>query len=173
MGVRRNKELMRTTKLERGLPELARRNAKHPMMWVSPVRFQKAKQEYLELEALSLWVWAIIDMEGRLPQSTLQAIRKRCPGFLEQGKPPQKAGCKESEPVSLRLLGWIHNHIFSDAKRGGWLDALLSYTVGSPRSQRTWAYWEHCQREWKKKRPRSYPSFEAWSRAAEKWKVPG
>jgi hypothetical protein len=44
--------------------------------------------------------------------------------------------------------------------------------VRDPRSQRTWAYWEQCEGEWKRKRPRTYPPFEEWSRAAEKWKSP-
>jgi hypothetical protein len=45
--------------------------------------------------------------------------------------------------------------------------------VRTPRSRRTWAYWEHCEREWKENQPRSYPSFAQWSHAAQKWKMPG
>jgi hypothetical protein len=160
------------TKLERRVQERARRRAKRQLLRVSPNRFKKALQEYLEWESFSLWVRAIVDVERILPAQILETLQKRCPGFLQSERQSQRARTRQANLLPLHLLEWIHNHIFSDAERDGWLDALVYYTVRDPRSQRTWAYWEQCEDEWMRKRPRAYPSFEEWCRAVEKWKNP-
>jgi hypothetical protein len=161
------------SKLERRVQDTARKRAERQLLRVSAKRFQKAQQDYLEWEAFSLWVRAIIEAQGHPPAWMLEILEKRCPGFLQPEEGHQKTRRRESGPLPLRLLEWIHNHIFSDAKREGWLDALIFHTVREPRSQRTWAYWHQCGSEWKRKRPRAYPSFEQWLRAAEKLRTPG
>jgi hypothetical protein len=168
----KNKE-WRPTKLERRVQDIARQRAARQLLRVSAKRFQKAQQEYLEWEAFSLWVRAIIEAEGRPPLWMLGILEKRCPGFLEPEEGHRKTRRRESGPLALRLLEWIHNRIFSHAKREGWLDALMFHTVREPRSRRTWAYWCRCESEWKRKRPRAYPSFEQWLSAAEKLRTPG
>jgi hypothetical protein len=170
VGQRLNKEAWKPTRLERWTQERARRRAKRQLLRISEDRFEKTLQEYLEWESFSLWVRAIFDAEGALPASLLQTVLERCPGFVPPEKPSQGARTKKLNLLPLQLLEWIHNHIFSDSKRQGWLDALMFYSVRDPRSRRTWAYWEHCEREWK--RPRSYPSFERWLHAAKKWRQP-
>ncbi len=163
------KRQWRPTKLERRVQDMARRRAACQLSRVSANRFRKAQREYLEWEAFSLWVRAIADVEGRTPAWMLEVLQKRCPRFLQGNRQPRNTHRRRTDFLPLHLLEWVHNHVFSDAKREGWLDALIFYTVRAPRSQRVWAYWEHCEREWKKKRPRSYPSFKEWSQAAEKW----
>lgn len=163
----------RTTQLERKVQDMARQRAARQLLRVGARRFRKAQQEYLEWEAFSLWVRAIIEAEGHPPAWMLEVLEKRCPGFLQSEKGDRKARPTGAGPLSLRLLEWIHNHIFSDAKREGWLDALIFHTVREPRSKRTWAYWQQCESEWKRKRPCAYPSFEQWLGAAEKLRTPG
>jgi hypothetical protein len=169
----RKKREWRPTKLERRVQDIACRRAARQLLRVSRKRFQKAQQEYLEWEAFSLWVRAIIDVEGRAPVWMLEVFQKHCPGFFQNEERYRKTHRQRPGALPLRLLEWIHNHVFSIAKREGWLDALIFYTVRNARSQRTWAYWEQCEGEWRRKRPRAYPSFEEWSRAVEKWKMPG
>ncbi len=172
MGQNLNKEAWKPTRLERQTQERARRRAKRQLLRVGSSRLRKALQEYIEWESFSLWVRAIFGVEGTLPARLLRTVQKRCPGFpLPEN---QSRGPRDKEPgfLPLHLLEWIHHHIFSDAKREGWLDALIFHAVRDARSQRTWAYWEHCEREWKKNRPRSYPSFEGWLHAAKKWRRP-
>lgn len=172
-NARHKKKEWRPTKLERRVQNLAHRRAARQLIRVTANRFQKAQQEYLKWEAFSLWVRTIVDVESRPPGWMLEVLQKWCPGFLQDQKRPRKTHRGQNSFIPLDLLVWIHNHIFRDAKREGWLDALVFCAVRTPRSRRTWAYWEHCEREWKKKRPRSYPSFKEWSLAAEKRKVPG
>lgn len=163
----------RPTKAERRGQQLVRRQARRQLLRVTARRFQKAQQKYLEWEAFSLWVRAIIEVEGHPPAWMLEILEKRCPGFLRPEEGHTRTRRRESSPLAYRLLEWIHNHMFSDAKREGWLDALMFHAVREPRSRRTWAYWQQCEGEWKRKRPRSYPSFEQWLCAAEKLRTGG
>lgn len=165
VAVHDNNEKWRRTALERHSQVSARLRAKRQLLRVSSARFEKARLEYLQWEAFSLWVRAIADAEKRLPTAVMKTVQQRCPGLLPQGRAPAKL-------LPLDILKWVHNHTFGVAKREGWLDALMFYSVRDPRSQRTWAYWEHCEREWKKQRPRSYPPFERWLHAAKKWRQP-
>lgn len=160
-----NPEEWQPTTLEQHAQVSARLRAKRQLLRVSPPRFEKARRAYIQWEAFSLWVRAIADVEKRLPAALVRTIQQRCPGLLPQGRVPARL-------LPLDVLKWVHNHAFGAAKREGWLDALMFYSVRDSRSQRTWAYWEHCEREWKKKRLRSYPSFERWLHAANKWRQP-
>jgi hypothetical protein len=169
---RHKKKEWRSTKLERRVQDMAHQRAARQLLRVSSNRFHEAQREYLKWEAFSLWVRTIVHVEGRPPAWMLEVLQKRCPGFLQGDRQPRNTHRRRTSFLPLHLLEWVHNHIFRDAKREGWLDALVFYTVRTPRSQQVWAYWEHCEREWKRKRPRSYPSFKKWSLAAEKRKVP-
>ncbi len=124
-------------------------------------RFQKAYEEYVRWEAFALWVRAIVEGEGCAPSWLAATLKKRCPGFIEN-----EALLNEPRLLGFRFHAWIHNQIFGLAKQEGWLDALLFYGVRDLRSQSTWAYWEHCEQGWHRKRPSSYPNFEEWSRLA-------
>lgn len=158
-----NHEEWRPTTPERHAQVSARLRAKRQLLRVSSARFEKAQREYIEWEAFSLWVRAIADAEKRLPAAVVRTIKRRCPSLLHPGS-------MHADLLPLEVLKWIHNHIFGVAKREGWLDALMFYSVRDPRSQRTWAYWELCECEWRRKRPPAYPTFMQWVRAAEKWK---
>jgi hypothetical protein len=47
------------------------------------------------------------------------------------------------------------------------------YGFRDARSQGYWAYWEHCDSEWKKRRPSAIPTFVQWRRSALSWKLQG
>jgi hypothetical protein len=46
------------------------------------------------------------------------------------------------------------------------MDAVVHYSVSDVRYLRTLAYHRHCQTEWKRSRPGSFPSLRQWRRAA-------
>ncbi len=141
---------------------MACRRATSQLMRVRWDRFRKAHQEYLHWEAFALWVRAIVEAEGRAPSRLVAILKERCPGFI-------KSGALLNEPglLAFHLHEWIHNQIFGHARQEGWLDALIFYGVRDLRTQGVWAYWEHCEREWNRRRPASYPSFEKWSNTAQ------
>ena len=154
-------------KLERRVGEIAHRRAKALLMRVTWERFQKAHEEYLLWEALARWIRTIVEAEGSAPSLLVTTLKKRCPSFIEK-----EAFGDEPRLLGFRFHEWIHNHIFGFAKREGWLDALMFYGVRDLRSQSTWAYCEHCEQEWERRRPASYPSFEQWLRLAMNYNLP-
>jgi hypothetical protein len=131
-------------------------------------RFHKAYEEYIRWQAFALWARAVAELEGGAPSWLEAILRKRCPGFTEEA-----ARSSKPEPLGLQLLRWVHNRAFGFAKQEGWLDALVFYGFRDTRSQGYWAYWEHCESEWKKRRPASVPSFVQWRRSALNWKLQG
>jgi hypothetical protein len=154
------------TKLETKVEGIARRRAFKELMRVPWNRFHEAYLEYLRWEAFAFWVRAIVEAEGNFPSWLTVTIKERCPGFFDDNT-------QVSEPRLLirRLDGWIHNHTFGDAKREGWLDAIIFYAVRNPLSEGCWVHWEHCEKAWKRKRPIEYPEFEEWWRMAQNCKV--
>jgi hypothetical protein len=131
-------------------------------------RFHKAYEEYIRWQAFALWARAVAELEGGAPSWLEAILRKRCPGFTEEA-----ARSNKPEPLGLQLLRWVHNRAFGFAKQEGWLDALVFFGFRDTRSQGYWAYWEHCESEWKKRRPASVPSFVQWRRSALNWKLQG
>jgi len=153
----------------RRLQDLALRRAARQLLRVPWDRFSRAQQEYLGWESFSLWVRAVVDAEGRVPAQVRRVLQERCPGFLDYETQYRKTHLKRASPLPLLLLEWIHDRVFAHAKAEGWLDALIFFSVRHSHSQRTWTYWEHCEEEWKRKRPTRYPSFEEWGLACESW----
>lgn len=135
-------------------------------MQVPSDRFHKAYEEYIRWQAFALWARAVVEWEGCAPSWLKAILRKRCPGFTEE-----VARSNKPELLSPQLLPWIHNQVFEFAKEEGWLDALVFYGFRDTRSQGYWAYWEHCENEWRKRRPASSPTFVQWRRSALNWKL--
>jgi len=131
-------------------------------------RFNKAYEEYIRWQAFALWARAVVELEGSAPSWLEAILRKRCRGFAEE-----TARSRKPELLGLALLSWVHNRAFEFAKEEGWLDALVFYGFRDARSQGYWAYWEHCENEWKKRRPASVPAFAHWRRSALSWKLHG
>jgi hypothetical protein len=142
----------------------ASREAANQLLRVSWRTFRRAYEEYPRWQALALWGEAVIGMKGHTPSSVLTTLKKHCPGFIEARRRSQ-----QFEPLALRLLEWAHTKRFRNAKEQSWLDALIFYGVRHPLSRGAWAYWEHCEKEWDRKRPAPFPSFGRWWHSALQW----
>jgi hypothetical protein len=115
-----------------------------------------AVDQIVEWRAFSLWVRAIADTEGSLPRVVCEAIRKRCPGFLE---------ARSGGPVGklwTELLAWSERTEFAQAVRGGWIEAAHYYSGIDPRSEPAWQHWERSAAAWASTKPGRYPSFTEW-----------
>jgi hypothetical protein len=156
------------SKLERTVGHIASRRARLQLMQVPWDRFHKAYEEYIRWQAFALWARAVVELEGCAPSWLRAILRKRCPGFTEE-----VARSNKPELLGLQLLPWAHNQVFGFAKEEGWLDALVFYGFRDTRSQGYWMYWEHCDSEWKKRRPVATPTFVQWGRSALRWKLHG
>lgn len=147
---------------------MASRRARRQLMRVPWNRFRKAYESYIRWQAFSFWVRAIVETEDHAPTWLGAALRKRCPGLLEQ-----RSRSEKKHPLDLRLRAWIDNQIFRSARDEGWFDALAFYGFRDARSQGNFAFWEHCESEWRKRRPTSFPTFAEWWRSALAWKLNG
>src|SRR5258708_3623393 len=156
------------TKLERRVGHIASRRARRQLMQVPWDRFHKAYEEYIRWQAFVLWARAVVELDGCAPSWLEAILRKRCPGFTEEVARSNKA-----ELLGLQLRRWVHNLGFGFAKEEGWLVAVDFYGFRVIRSQGYWAYWEHCDTEWRKRRPASVPTFVQWRRSALNWKLQG
>src|SRR5229473_617964 len=156
------------TKLERKVRDIAARRARRELMGVPWGRFYKAYEDYIRWQAFALWARAVVEVEGCAPSWLEAILRKRCPGLAEEA-----ASSSKPELLGFELLPWVHNQAFGFAKEEGWLDALVFYGFRDIRSQGYWAYWEHCDSEWKKRRPAAIPTFVQWRRSASSWKLHG
>ena len=156
------------SKFERRVGHIASRRARRQLMQVPWDRFHKAYEEYIHWQAFALLARAVVESEGCAPSWLKGILRKHCLGFLEETTRSRKP-----ERLALQLLPWIHNQTFGFAKDEGWLDALVFYGFRDTRSQGYWTYWEHCESEWRKRRPASYPTTVQWMRSALNRKLHG
>jgi len=156
------------TKLERKVRDIAARRARRELMGVPWGRFYKAYEDYIRWQAFALWARAVVEVEGCAPPWLKAILRKRCPGLAEEA-----ARSSKPEPLGFELLPWVHNQAFGFAKAEGWLDALVFYGFRDTRAQGYWTYWEHCDSEWKKRRPAPFPTFVQWRRSALNSKLQG
>lgn len=156
------------SKLERRVGHSASRRARLQLMQVPGDRFHSAYEDYIHWQAFTLWARAVVESEGCAPSWLKAILRKHCPGFAEEA-----ARSRKPELLGIQPLSWIHNRTFGFAKQEGWLDALVFYGFRDARSHGYWAYWEHCENEWKKRRPASSPTFMQWRRSALNWKLQG
>lgn len=156
------------TKLERRVGYIASRRARRQLMQVPWDRFHKAYEEYVRWQAFALWARAVVESKGSAPSWFEAILRKRCPSFSEK-----VARSSRPELLDLQLFPWVHNRAFGFARQEGWLDALVFYGFRDTRAQGYWTYWEHCESEWKKRRPASVPTLVQWRRSALSWKLQG
>ena len=131
--------------------------AEHLLPWI---------QRFIEWRAFVLWARAIVEAEGTIPPRVGGALDQRCPGFE-----PADGVDRESE-FWLRLCGWIDHNIFREAEDGHWLLGLEHYSCRDFRAEQLWLYWEHCDAEWQRRRPSSYPIFDQWHDQAREWRFP-
>ena len=59
-----------------------------------------------------------------------------------------------------------------EPKEEGWLIAVEYYASRDLRWEQLWLYWEHCDEQWQKRRPASYPTFDEWCHKFQSWPFP-
>ena len=143
------------------VPELRKRMA--GILSVDPVRFAEATSRYIDWEALAYWARPALEQGSELPKAILDELRERCPQFLETGRHPRDW---------QRFMSWISEHCFCEAKKEGWLDALLMRAGDHPRAIRTREYADRCEEAWGSRLPDPYPSFQEWRGNADSFVEP-
>ena len=92
---------------------------------VSAERLGADVARYVDWDAFAYWCRPALERGSPLPDLVSSQLQSRCPGFLEFNE-------KERRKDSLiqqdwhRLMLWIADNSFADAKREGWFDAILN-----------------------------------------------
>jgi len=133
------------------------------MRRADPVRFAEAVSRYIDWVALGYWARPGLEEGCELPKAVLEEFRNRCPEFLKT----------EPRPWDWqRLMTWISDYYFSDAKEEGWFDALLMRAGDHPRAIRTTECADHCEDVSSSGLPEPYPSFQEWRGKADSFVEP-
>lgn len=161
------KPIWHPSELERRVRQTARLIADREAARIPWSRLQEAREKYVWWEAFVLWVRAIEEAEGESPGWLAKAVKKRCPGFLRLLTEKKSQHLSELALLWHHVDLWINERIFDDTWREGWMNAVGYYAARDLASRRNHAYWEYCEREWKRSKPDHYPSFKAWLKASE------
>jgi hypothetical protein len=109
-----------------------------------------------------------LDQKEFLVSEVVRELDARCPGSVEFNA--KRRGAVRQLPNDWdRLMLWIGEHFFHDAKAERWYDAILISARIHPRGIRTMEYSDHCDEVWSANLPVPYPSFEAWRRDADRY----
>jgi hypothetical protein len=136
---------------------------------VAPDRLAEAATRYMDCEALAYWARQALERESEPPAEVVRELERRCPGYLDAGL---KARVQESSGATRewqRLMLWVADHFFEEAKTEGWFEAILIQVRSHPRAIRTMEYADQCDESWDSELPSPYPSFEDWRRDADSY----
>jgi hypothetical protein len=122
-------------------------------------RLRQATEAYVEWHAFVLWVRAITETAGDVPESVRSALDHRCSGFLEADSPNRRRSDWRA------LEEWIEVHKFAEAKAGGWFTALTYYAYKDLRTEQVWTLWERSTAAWRCRQPARWPTFDEWAAA--------
>ncbi len=156
-----------SSKQEVHLQEIARREAARQARRIPWPRLLEARMTFVDWEVFTFWVRSIIESEGTTPDWLAKIIEQRCPGFHAREKHHREKLSEEESLLDLRLSEWVRENVFADVRHEGWFEAITFYAFRDPRFNRAWTYWDQCKKEWKRDRPKRFPSVEEWARGAE------
>lgn len=138
---------------------------------VSPMRFQEGVARYLDWETLAFWVRSLAEVSSQLPPPARATLDSELPGFWVYVASTRPNIQSYSTWLWDELLKWVENHLFSEARDGGWLDGLRTAVRRHLRSERTVDYWSWCAAQWAKDPPHELPDLSAWRAAADAFVV--
>ncbi len=144
------------------LPEI--RQQRQCFKLVDSARLTDAVSRYIDWEAFAYWARPALEQRHSFVYEVKRELDARCPGFTEfNAKVSTRGGGWE------RLMPWIGEHFFQEAKAEGWYDAIVLSAGIHPRAIRTMEYADHCDDTWNGDLPAPYPSFQSWRRDADRY----
>jgi len=167
MVATRNDRTRPTSTAEARVAEIARREADRQARRIRWSRLLEARRCCIEWHAFSLWVRVITEAEGQLPAWLVPILERRCPGLLGSLAGNDNPERPRAPLLTQQISEWSEGNVLGEAEQGGWLRAVTYYAVRDPDFARDCAYAEHCAKQWRRRRPSAYPSFEDWKRASE------
>jgi len=134
---------------------------------VDSARLTDAVSRYIDWEALAYWARPALEQESAV-DAVVRELDARCPGFRDFNA-RERTRHGELPEGWHRLMFWIQNHVFQEAKTEGWYDAIVISASIHPRAIRTMEFADHCEEIWSGHLPVPYPSLETWRRHADQY----
>ena len=147
------------------LPEVRRQHECFKL--VDSSNLAEALARYIDWEALAYWARPALEREP-IVDVVARELDMRCPGFREVNS-RERAQDSELPKDWQRLMLWIRDHFFHEAKMEGWYDAVVICADIHPRAIRTMEFADHCDDCWRDGLPAPYPSFESWRTDADRY----
>ena len=147
------------------LPEI--RKQRECFKLVDSARLTDAVSRYIDWEAFAYWARPALEQEF-VVDAVARELDARCPGFREFNS-RERTQDGELPRDWQRLMFWIRDHFFHEAKMEGWYDAVVISAGIHPRAIRTMEYADHCDDCWSNGLPVPYPSFESWRTDADRY----
>jgi hypothetical protein len=147
------------------LPEI--RKQRECFKLVESARLAEAVARYIDWEAFAYWARAALERESVVDAVACE-LDARCPGFREFDA-RERIRDGELPKHWQRLMLWIRDHFFQEAKTEGWSDAIVISAGIHPRAIRTMEYADHCEDLWNRALLESYPAFETWRGDADRY----
>lgn len=166
MNHSKTKQSWTPSPLEIRVSQRARNMAERAAARIPWQQLLEAREKYIKWEAFVLWVRAIEETEANFPKWLVETVDRRCRGFLRFVAAQSLEDRGGPSCFWNYLERWINERIFGRAWREGWMNAIGYYAVRDIVSLRNEAYWEYCERQWKRSKPAAYPSFQEWRKEA-------
>ncbi len=125
-------------------------------------RLEESAAEYTDWHIFGLWVRTFAERGERLPEIVSSALRARCPGFLERQAGWQEQRLNDRHLMWHALEEWIASHVFAEAKRQGWFEAVMYYAYKDLRVEQAWSLWARTNDALSPKGPTSWPTLKEW-----------
>jgi hypothetical protein len=131
---------------------------------------RNAVERYVKWEVFAYWARTALEADSPLHPSVEREVNRRCQGFLRADtaaravKPTEEPHCRFN-----RMIKWIEDHEFTQARKRGWFDVVLYQARLHARHARLIDYWHACKERRSKGPSTRYISFTQWQRAADSY----
>ena len=141
----------------------------NPGQEINVANVADAVERYIEWKMFVCWLQPLAIARIELPRRVTGELERRCTGFL---KPQNSDNIKSRDGRARsgeRLMTWIEDHFFSQAKEEGWFAMIPKQAGTHPLYARIVQYSKQWSKSWSENPTPTYPSFVQWSRAAENY----
>ncbi len=141
----------------------------NPSGETSVAKLPDGVERYIEWKVFTCWFQPLSGASIDLPRRVARQLEHRCPGFLKPRNSDDIKSRDRRARSGERLMIWIEDHFFSQAKEEGWFGMILKQARTHPLYARMVQYSKRWNKSWPQNRAVQYPSFVQWRQVAENY----